>query len=240
MKAVVEYWTTGVRQYSSEYWIIVRNAFGYNGLGVSLSRVVVVGATIPKGQDSEGRYQYTFLWILDPKASHTLGVTSRYLAEHRQAMNNLFRLVKVELVFDQTDVDDLERSMLKAHEGFPEVLFVEEFFYSPDSLSKLDRKMRFNRGLQTPPSEEPVVERRELEPPPRFLTVPDKQMLSVDTVVPSVKVQKPSSSKLVSPVRKSSSNKLASPVEVPKVSKKVTRPVSVYKGEEYYDDDIAG
>ncbi|KAJ6097815.1 hypothetical protein N7499_002189 [Penicillium canescens] len=167
MKAIAEYWTIGVRQYSDEYWMIVRNAFGYNGLGVALSRVV----------------------------------TSRYLAEHRQAMNNLFRLVKVELVFDQTDVDDLEKSMLKAHEGFPEVLFVEEFFYSPDSLSKLDRKMRYNRGLQTPPPEEPVVERRELEPPPRFLTVPDKQKLSRNTLAPSVDVQKPPSNTLGLPIR---------------------------------------
>jgi hypothetical protein len=74
-------------------------------------------------------------------------------------MCDLFRLVKVEVVFDQSDVDDLEESMLKAHEGFPEVLFVEEFFYSPDSKSKLDRHLRYSRG--TP--EDSVVDRKELE-----------------------------------------------------------------------------
>ncbi|KAH1806334.1 hypothetical protein KXX35_009588 [Aspergillus fumigatus] len=148
MKAVVEYWSTGVREYASEYWMIVRNAFGYNGLGVPLQRVLVVGACPPPGEDGKKRYQYTFLWIIDPKAYSSLGVGCRYIVELRQAMCHLFRLFKVEIVFHDIDVSDMEQSMLDCHGKFSNIEFIEEFFYSKDSLSKLDRRFHFKRSVE--------------------------------------------------------------------------------------------
>jgi hypothetical protein len=148
MKAVVEYWATGVRQYSSEYWTIIRNAFAQNGLGVPLQRVMVVGARVKSRESNDSLHQYTFLWIVDPKAYSGLGVTYRYLSELRPAMCGLFRLRKSENLFYDVDIEDMERSMRDACNEFPNVQFVEEYFPTEESKSKLDRKVHVRRKLE--------------------------------------------------------------------------------------------
>jgi hypothetical protein len=147
MRGIVEYWATGVKQYSSEYWTIVRNAFGFNGLGVPLQRAVVVGARVKARESSDSLYQYTFLWIVDPKAYGSLGVTCRYVVELRQAMCDLFRLHKVEIVMHDEDIEDMERSMRDACNEFANVEFVEEYLPTGDPKSKLDRKVHVRRKL---------------------------------------------------------------------------------------------
>jgi hypothetical protein len=165
MKAVAEYWTTGVRRFASEYGMIVRNAFAFNGLGFPASRALVVGAIVPSNKDGEKVYQYTFLWIVDPKAEKSLGVSQRYVLELRQAMCHLFRLCKVEVVFRDIDLEDMEKSMLRSFNDFPNVVSVEEFFYAEDSSSKLDRKVHFPKELPavSSGSEEEAAETPEQE-----------------------------------------------------------------------------
>lgn len=105
-----------------------RNGFQFNGLGIPLQRVLVVGARVKARKSSDSLYQYTFLWVVDPKAYGSIGVTYRYVAELRQAMCDLFRLHKIEIVMHDEDIEDMERSMRDACNEFANVEFVESMF----------------------------------------------------------------------------------------------------------------
>lgn len=183
MKAIVEYWTTGVSRFTSDYWIIARNAFLYNGVGLSVAKALVVGASLPLDVNDEKRIQYTFLWVVDPTFSSTLGYGTRYNVEFRQGMCDLFRLVKSEIIFDDMDVISMENSMLNAPKDFDGVQFVEEMFASPGSEFNFDRKYLYNCLLRSPPHSAEVVhdesdvaavaEQPEVQGNGSFLSVPD-------------------------------------------------------------------
>lgn len=92
--------------------------------------------------------QYAFLWIIDPKVIATLGVGSQYLGELRPAMCSLFRLHKVELLYDQCDVANMERSMRGPCEDFPNVEFVEDYIRPANDQGKLDCVVHVRRKLK--------------------------------------------------------------------------------------------
>jgi hypothetical protein len=142
MKAVAEYWTTGDRFDTSNYRMIALNPFGSNGLGLEVSRALVVKARIPSGENGEKVYQYTFLWILDLEAEDSLDLTSGNLYFARETLCDVFHLSGVKLLSDDKAVGDMEQQMLRSSKQ-SDVELIEKIFNAEDSSSKLhsERKL---------------------------------------------------------------------------------------------------
>lgn len=223
--------------------MIVRNAFGHTGLGVPVQRALVVGSDLPAGREGESRHQYTFLWILDPKDLHSKGIGNRYHVELRQSMNDLFRLVKSEVVFDELDVEAMESSMGNAPEDFSGVQFVEEFFYSEEIPTRVDRRYLYNApamdavagNTNMMPSaslrrDKTVIKRRNESLAPQQVHDNEfmEQTTSTSDVVPCVEA-------------KGNANFVAEAVKLPKRLTTLVRPVSMMRVPELAEeDDIAG
>lgn len=181
MQAAIEYWVTGYEKFSSEYWLILKNAFQHGGLGVVPSRALVVGSSRESKDPGRRIHQYVFLWIL-PK--------SKYLLESRQASCCMFKLVKTEQIYCSLDVEEMRTSMLQAHKDHENTEFVKEFWISGDCGTKLSTKAWFESGSEKGGLVQQAVE-EEAEQAKDVGDAPVKELFSEEDtlVVPDSKVE---------------------------------------------------
>lgn len=109
MRGIVEHWVSAVRGYEDDVWLILRNGFSFNGLGVLVKEATVV--KVRRGSSC----CYSICWVLDPACYSMLGVGYRYLAELRPSMCDFFRLVKCELIYNADDLAEHIQAMREAN-----------------------------------------------------------------------------------------------------------------------------
>lgn len=125
MKANLEYWVPEISQHEREYERIVRHA-EFMGMGVPISRALVVGERVAASETGNSPYHYKFLWIIDPKVTRTLGAACSYPYGLRPAMSDLFRLHKSEIYYES--VDNNMGSMRAELKKNPKVEFCQGVF----------------------------------------------------------------------------------------------------------------